>query len=417
MSDYSSPGWNRTTKIIVALIGLSLIVLLAWRFQNILGQIITAVIFAYILNPLIVVISKRTPLSRGVAILIIYVALLILILGGVTAVGVAAYYQGVNLIDQAPEFISGTVVLIQDYVSNTERVITFGNVTFSPSNVNWVAVQDQLLGLVEPTLSQSGRYATQIAQSTLRFVGNFVFVFIISAYMANELPQVRSYVNRLAYPAGYQHDTEFIMQEFGRIWSAYLRGQIILGLIIGFLVSTSLGLLGVQNALALGLIAGLLEFIPNLGPIIAAGIAMVVAFFQPENYLGLTSAQLTLAVLGLMFIIQQLENNLLVPRIVGDALDLHPVLVIIGVLIGASFAGILGAVLAAPVLATLKLIGIYAWRKLFDLPPFPLRKNEQPPPTRRRRRLLFRRPAGSPTPATDQPEAAEAASEPGSDTP
>lgn len=96
-------------------------------------------------------------------------ALLILILGGVTAVGVAAYYQGVNLIDQAPEFISGTVVLIQDYVSNTERIITFGNVTFSPSNVNWVAVQDQLLGLVEPTLSQSGRYATQIAQSTLRF--------------------------------------------------------------------------------------------------------------------------------------------------------------------------------------------------------------------------------------------------------
>jgi predicted PurR-regulated permease PerM len=417
MSDYSSPAWNRTTKIIVALIGLSLIVLLAWRFQNILGQIITAIIFAYILNPLIVVISKRTPLSRGVAILIIYVALLILILGGVTAVGVAAYYQGVNLIDQAPEFISGTVVLIQDYVSNTERVITFGNVTFSPSNVNWVAVQDQLLGLVEPTLSQSGRYATQIAQSTLRFVGNFVFVFIISAYMANELPLVRSYVNRLAYPAGYQHDTEFIMQEFGRIWSAYLRGQIILGLIIGFLVSTSLGLLGVQNALALGLIAGLLEFIPNLGPIIAAAIAMIVAFFQPENYLGLTSAQLTLAVLGLMFIIQQLENNLLVPRIVGDALDLHPVLVIIGVLIGASFAGILGAVLAAPVLATLKLIGIYAWRKLFDLPPFPLRKNEQPPPTRRRLRLLFRRPAGSPTPATDQPEAAEAASEPGSDTP
>ncbi|MCA9993897.1 MAG: AI-2E family transporter [Ardenticatenaceae bacterium] len=417
MSDYGSPGWNRTTKIIVALIGLSLIVLLAWRFQNILGQIITAVIFAYILNPLIVVLSKRTPLSRGAAILIIYVALLILILGGVTAVGVAAYYQGVNLIDQAPEFISGTVVLIQDYVSNTERIITFGNVTFSPSNVNWVAVQDQLLGLVEPTLSQSGRYATQIAQSTLRFLGNFVFVFIISAYMANELPLVRSYVNRLAYPAGYQHDAEIIMQEFGRIWSAYLRGQIILGLIIGFLVSSSLGLLGVQNALALGLIAGLLEFIPNLGPIIAAAIAMVVAFFQPENYLGLTSVQLTLAVLGLMFIIQQLENNLLVPRIVGDALDLHPVLVIIGVLIGASFAGILGAVLAAPVLATLKLIGIYAWRKLFDLPPFPLRKNEKPPPARRRR-LLFRRPAGAPpAPASDQPAAAEAASEPGSDTP
>jgi len=76
-------------------------------------------------------------------------------------------------------------------------------------------------------------------------------------------------------------------------------------------------------------------------------------------------------VIGAMFLIQQLENNLLVPRIVGGALDLHPLIVIIGVFIGASLAGLVGAVLAAPLLATVKLLGTYAWRKLFDLPPFP----------------------------------------------
>jgi len=69
--------------------------------------------------------------------------------------------------------------------------------------------------------------------------------------------------------------------------------------------------------------------------------------------------------------LQQLENNLLVPRIVGGALDLHPLIVMFSVLMGTSLAGILGAVLAAPVVASLKLLGAYAWRKMLDLPPFP----------------------------------------------
>ena len=65
------------------------------------------------------------------------------------------------------------------------------------------------------------------------------------------------------------------------------------------------------------------------------------------------------------------QNIVLVPRIVGESLELHPLVVIVGVLMGSSLAGILGAILAAPVIATLKLLGIYAWRKMFDQPPFP----------------------------------------------
>ena len=76
-----------------------------------------------------------------------------------------------------------------------------------------------------------------------------------------------------------------------------------------------------------------------------------------------------------MVLVQQIENNFLVPRIVGDALDLNPLVVFVGALAGASFAGVLGTVLAAPVIATLKLLGVYAWRKMFDLDPFPEPEN------------------------------------------
>jgi predicted PurR-regulated permease PerM len=85
-----------------------------------------------------------------------------------------------------------------------------------------------------------------------------------------------------------------------------------------------------------------------------------------------------------MIIIQQIENNLLVPRIVGGALDLHPLIIIVGVFIGGAMAGLIGAILAAPLLATAKLLGKYAWRKMFDLPPFPAEekvKYREPGPT------------------------------------
>ena len=180
---------------------------------------------------------------------------------------------------------------------------------------------------------------------------------------------------------GYREDAEQLMPRLRHVWSAYLRGQIILALIIFLTVWIGLTLLGVQNSLALGLLAGLLEFLPNVGPVISAGVTIIVAFFQPSNYMGLPSWQFALVVLALMIVIQQLENHLLVPRIVGGALDLHPIIVIVGLFMGASLAGILGAILAAPIIASLKLFGNYAWRKLFDLPPFPEEEPpEEPPP-------------------------------------
>lgn len=389
MEGDSSPLWSRTTKLVVALAGLALFIFAAWRFQTLLGQIVTAGILAYLLSPLIEFIHEKTPLRRGMAILLVYLLLLVLLVAGVTAIGVAAYRQGLDLIESGPEFINRTLALIQSISADTERVIVIGELEIPIGRVDWEAVRDQALSLIEPILSQSGSFARQIAGSTIRFVGTFFFILIISAYMANEVPHLGAYVNRLAYPAGYQHDADRLLREFQRIWSAYLRGQVILGLVIGTVVSISLGILGVQNALGLGLLSGLLEFVPNIGPLIGTAVAMSVAFFQPENYLGLTSVQLAVLVLVVMIIIQQIENNFLVPRIVGEALDLHPILVIVGVLVGASVAGILGAILAAPILATIKLVGIYAWRKLFDLAPFPPGQ-ERPPPISLRQRIAAR---------------------------
>ncbi len=393
MSTYESPPWGRTTKTIVVIIALLLIALVAWRFSGLIQQLVMAAVLAYLLNPLITFVNRNTGLKRGTLVVLTYFAFIILVVGAFTAVGFAAYAQINNLLNQLPTLIDNAVNLMRDWAPAASATFELGPFEFTPSTLDWNAIRSQVLGMVEPILSRGGQYAGQIAGATVRIVGNFLFIWVVSIYLALEIPGVRDYVAAAAQQPGYRKDAERLMAEFTRVWSAYLRGQIILGLVIGVTVGLSLRILGVQNALALGIVSGLLEFVPVVGPIIGGGAAVIVAFFQPQNYLGLTALEYALAVFLVMFIIQQLENNLLVPYIVGEALDLHPLVVIVGVFMGASVAGILGAILAAPLLATFKLLGNYAWRKLFDLPPFEEEASEPPSssPFQQRLRNLWAR--------------------------
>jgi predicted PurR-regulated permease PerM len=309
-------------------------------------------------------------MRRGTLIVLVYLLLATTLVWALISLGVAAFQQVSNLIDQVPDLISELLNVFEELTVRTEPIL-IGSFALDPSDIPWDGITNQVLGLAEPMLGRGGLFVRQVATTTLRWAGNLLFIFVISIYIANDIPKLGGYFADLAHRPGYRQDAERLMQAFSRIWNAYLRGQVILGVVIGLVVWLGLSLMGVQNALALGLLSGILEFIPILGPVIGAGAAMIVALFQPANFLAIPGWQYALWVLVLMFIIQQLENNILVPNIVGEALDMHPLLVMVSVFMGGSLAGILGAILAAPVAATIKLIGLYAWHKMFDLPPFP----------------------------------------------
>ncbi len=389
---HQSPPWGRTTKVVVALVMLILVAMLAQRFQSLIGQIVGAAILAYILNPIIALLDRRTKLNRGPVLAIVYLLFAVGVIGGLIALGVAAFQQVSAFIELVPDLIERVVTIFQDLTVRTDPIIIL-SYKIDPGIIPWDAITNQVLGFVEPILSQGGQIISQMAATTVGWLGAGFFMFMVSIYVAYEIPQLGSYVSRFAQQPGYQYDAERLMRDFGRIWSAYLRGQVILGFVIFLVVWLGLAILGVQNALALGLLAGLLEFVPTLGPLVSAGVAVVVALVQPTNYLGLPGLQYALVILALMFVIQQLENTILVPRIVGESLDLNPLIVIVGVFMGGSLAGILGAVLAAPVVATIKLLGTYAWRKMFDLPPFPDPEEERPssPSLQERSRTLRNR--------------------------
>ncbi|MGD2049426.1 MAG: AI-2E family transporter [Chloroflexota bacterium] len=365
-----SPPWDRNVKLLVGVITLIVIVAVAARFTDLILRIVAAGIIAYVLTPLINWIAEYTPLKRGSAIIATYLLLVILFIGSGVVLGVNTFRQVNNLIVSIPDLLEGIVEWFE-----TTDVLTFGPFSLEVASVwgtiDWQAIEERLIATILPIVNQSGRTVVVILSSTVDVITVVLFTFIVSIYLAFEMGRLGGYISRSVHQPGYRRDTERILIEFNRIWEAYLRGQIILAFVIFLAVWISLTILGVQNAFALGILSGLLEFLPVIGPFIGTVAAATVAFFQPTNYLGFDPVVYTLIVIGVMIVIQQIENNILVPRIVGGALDLHPLVVIIGVFMGATLTGLIGAILAAPVLATIKLLGTYAWRKMFDLSPFP----------------------------------------------
>jgi predicted PurR-regulated permease PerM len=156
-----------------------------------------------------------------------------------------------------------------------------------------------------------------------------------------------------------------------RVWVAYFRGQLVLSLTIGLIIGVGAATLGLPGAPLLGILAGLLEVLPNIGPVLAAIPAILLALVQGSSVLSVSNLVFALIVALFYIIVQQLENNIIVPRLIGQAVDLPPILVMAGVLVGASVGGILGAFMAAPIIATGRILAQYAYNKIVGRPPFP----------------------------------------------
>lgn len=375
-TSYDSPPWSLSIKVIVAVTILLLVVLMIWRFQSLLPTLVLAAIVAYLLNPLVNLATTRLKVPRGTAVALVYMLLLVVAIGGGIGLGFLAFEQVSRLTEFLPASFTEAATAVQEQIRLfSERTFMIGPYALSPARLpNWINLQElaqQAVNLLRPLFSQSGSWLAQVATATISTLGVIFLVIVVSIYLVKDAPKLWEGISNLAQQPGYRQDAERLLSDFARIWDAYLRGQVILALVIGVIVSITLSLLGVNNALGLGVLSGVLEFLPIVGPLVGSGAAILVAFFQSDTIWGLQSYQYALLIAVVMGLIQGLENNLLVPRIVGDALDLHPLLVMISVIMGASLAGVLGAVLAAPVVATIKLLGAYAWRKMLDLPPFP----------------------------------------------
>jgi len=381
----TSPRWGPFTKFLVALIGVFLAGALLARFEQMIAPLVLAVMLTYLLRPVVATMVARTRLSWHAAVGILYLAVIVLLIGLLTAAGIAIVQQTQGLLglvtqiassdlpNQLQHLLSGPVH-IGPFLFDLSRPFSIGPFRFDVSNVNWQPLLTQILASVQPALSQTGTVISDLAGRTAQSLGWTLFILIISFYLLFDTHRLVGSFEGIV-PPNYTYDAKRMVGALLPIWNAFLRGQITLAIIMGSLIGITMTILGVRYGVVLGLLGGMLQFIPIVGPLIYGTTAVTIALFQPGVWFGLSPVTHALIVLGDVVVLQEISDNILVPRILGSSLHLHPVAILVFALIMANLAGLVGLLLSAPTLATLRLFGQYIYCKMFDLNPWP-----DPPP-------------------------------------
>lgn len=386
----SSPEWNFSTKRTVTVILLVAGAILLWFVRETLPIIIVSALLAFVFQPPVNFLTRRVfraedddSSRRGLATLVVFalaifaivIAVLIVIplvigqlqefgrdipqLLGTLEIRLETALSEPVMFNGEPILLEGEPIIPLEQLANVAGINDMGSLfQFNTSDLQ--AAAEAFLG----SASSLTGTAFSFVGGALNTLINTTILLMMTYYLMRDATRIVDIIISLA-PKGYEGDAERLFHELGNVWNGYLRGQLLLCLAMGTAVYIAASILGLPNALILGLIAGLLEFVPNIGPLIA---------LIPAAILALISTSSTIPVLeGVPFMIvviitwtglQQLEAVFLVPRIMGDSLDLHPVAVIMGVLAGAAIAGALGVILAAPFLATGRVIVRYLYGKL-----------------------------------------------------
>jgi len=365
----TSPNWSPSTKIIVGLTMIAIVAALVISFRNIIGPLLLAFILAYLLHPLASRISRAAKLSWRLSVSLIYLVLLILLAGLLAYAGFQVVQQMQSVVQVVENFFMSLPDLISNLATMTFRIGPF-SYTGIASQEELTTLTNQLLQYIQPVLGRAGGLISSFATGTLATLGWILFIMIISYFLLADASQVSREIVRIDLP-GYDPDIRRIGRELSRIWDSFLRGQLIIFMLVVLAYTILLSILGTRFTFGIAIMAGLARFVPYLGPFLTWTVTAMVAYFQGSNYFGLEPWQYTLLVLLCCIVLDQIFDYLVVPRFFNTTLGVHPAALLVAAIIATSLLGVVGLVLAAPVLATLMLFGKYGLRKMFDLDPWP----------------------------------------------
>jgi len=352
------PRWSPQTKWTVSMLLLAFFVYVVFRFSEVIPPLLLAVVLAYVVSPLVARVERRLHLARGWAAALVYLAFV-----AVTAALFAVLVP--MLADQITSLNVNLQQLLEEVVLRLDRpMMVFGQ------RIDGATLVSQVEGALQTVISVVLGQGLNVAFGVLSTLVWGSFVLVVSFYLVKDADALREYIQSLV-PAPYRADYIRLREEIGAVWSAFFRGQVILAGVVTVIITTLAFIVGLPGALAMGLLAGLLEFLPSIGHGIWLSIAVILALFMGSTWWPMPHWAFALMLVVLHVLFDQLDTNYLIPRIIGRRVRLHPLVVILGIVGGAVLAGVLGIALAAPTIASLRVLGRYIYANLVDADPFP----------------------------------------------
>ncbi len=319
---------DNSTKIILKIVGVVLGLAFLWVIRDIVITLLLGVILASAMDPLVSYFKLRR-VPRAVSVLTVYV----IVLG---IVGLIIYLMIPPLLDQIK-------ILGANFPSYIEQLRQrFPDAAFIINNLDFSEFGKGVIG----TFDSNG---TVFSRTLGLFNGvfSFITILVVSFYLVAEQQGMREFIRSLV-PPHHQHFSMNLVDKIQKKMGLWIIGQLILSVSIFAVTFIGLSALGVKYALFLALLAGLLEVVPYIGPIISALPAIFFAFIQ--------NPPLAVAVLVLYILVQKLEGYVLVPKIMQKTVGMSPLVVLVALLVGFKLAGILGLLLAVPLVGAIMVV-------------------------------------------------------------
>jgi predicted PurR-regulated permease PerM len=330
--------------IVLAAVILSAILDFIGRISSVAVIVIGAVFFTYIIYPAVRRLNTRMPLIW--AILLVYAAIVALAALAIATVVPPLYDQAQTLVRSTPALVRSAQIFLAD--PNNPVVARL-----PPSGRAYLAsVPPQLAGLAQRYAGDAAARAVTIAVSVVGLLATVIVIPVISVYLMFEAPGLIAAFER-ALPAQARPKAASIIHDLDHAFGGFIRGQLLVGAVIGTCITVALLILHVKYALLIGVAAGLLDVIPYVGAIVGFVPSVTLAFLND----GWQHAVIVAIVFALIF---QLEGHFIAPRIVSESVGLSPLMVIVAILIGADLLGVAGMFLAVPIAAALRVLVLQA---------------------------------------------------------
>jgi predicted PurR-regulated permease PerM len=385
-----SAPWSSQTKIAVG-VGLAFGALIAlWIARGALPLLALAGIIAFLVAPIVRWLHRRLRTPRWLALLVAYVFVfavsliiaLLLAYGVTTSVTSIDYGSAVDTTrDWAQGFVDwgrdlevfGVEVDLQEIMSPIEEWLAGEDAGAQGEAPRIRITTDQLEAILGGAFFSIKTVAGLIAA----VVASALVTLMVSIYLNADSQKLHTWVFRTV-PDGYDGDAAHLADRFGRIWRGYVYGQLINSLITGFLVFLALWAVGLPGALLMGLIMMIFNMIPTFGPIIAAIPGILAALIGGSTRFDIPNVVFALIVAGIYVVVVQAQANVIAPKVMGAAVRLSPVVVLISLVVGFQIAGLIGSLLAVPIVATVKEVFSYLYNKLLDRDPFAQERGSPP---------------------------------------
>lgn len=331
---------EKARRIVLVIIALLLGMYFLYTVRIVLPLFILAFVLAYLLNPLVTNLERKG-FARSSAILIVYAS----VLGGIILAAIYAFPVIAKEIDKFSQMLPALIMQVQESLSNFYE------------NYQRVQIPESLRQVIDDAINNIEQFLIAsldvLAEKVLGILSGLVII-LISPILAFYILKDRNILGEKVmglFPIKIRRELSYLWKEIDRVLTKFIRGHLLIAFLVGLMMAVGLTIIGVPFAILLGITIGIFDLIPYFGPILGVLPAVIIALLE--------SPIKALYVLILMVVVQQIESNILTPKILGESVGLHPLTVIFVVLAGGHLFGLLGLLLAVPVTAVARIVVNY----------------------------------------------------------